>query len=79
MCIRAPGTCRAAIQNGLSPAHDALMSGSNFNVAIEQKMMDAMVGMIDAMALFGPAYKEYEAEPWRPAGTSSTCAFGNGA
>jgi hypothetical protein len=56
-----------------------IMSGSNFNVAIEQKMMDAMVGMIDTDGLYSvPPTKDHAAEPWRPVGGSSTCAFGNG-
>jgi hypothetical protein len=55
-----------------------VMSGSDFNVAIEQKMMDAMVGMIDSDGLYSvPPTKDHEAEPWRPAGRSSTCEFGN--
>ena len=56
-----------------------IMSGSELNVAIEQKMMDAMVGMIDADGLYAvPPTKDHEAEPWRPVGGSSICAFGNG-
>lgn len=56
-----------------------MMSGSDFNVAIEQKMMNAMVAMIDGDGLYAvPPTKDHEAEPWRPEGGSSICAFGNG-
>jgi hypothetical protein len=56
-----------------------IMSGSRLNVAVEQKMMDAMVGMIDADGLYSvPPTKDPQAEPWRPVGGSSICAFGNG-
>ncbi len=56
-----------------------IMSGSEFNVAVEQKMMDAMVDMIDADGLYSvPPAKDHEAEPWRPVNGPSICAFGNG-
>jgi len=55
-----------------------VMSGSDFNVDVEQKMMDAMVAMIDTDGLYSvPPTKDRDAEPWRPAGRSSTCEFGN--
>src|SRR4051812_29954316 len=56
-----------------------IMSGSKLNVDVEQKMMDAMVGMIDADGLYAvPPTKHHGSEPWRPLGGPSICAFGNG-
>ena len=55
------------------------MSGSSLNVGTEQKMMHAMVGMIDKDGLYSvPPARDHEAEPWRAMGRSDTCAFGNG-
>ena len=54
------------------------MSGSDFNCETEQKMMDAMVGMIDKDGLYTvPPTHDHQAEPWR-ASEPDTCAFGNG-
>jgi hypothetical protein len=56
-----------------------VMSGSDFNLPVEQKMMDAMVGMIGEDGLYWvPPARSRDAEPWRPIGQSSTCAFGDG-
>lgn len=55
------------------------MSGSDLNCDTEQKMMDAMVGMIDKDGLYSvPPTRDHQSEPWRPVGRSDTCAFGNG-
>jgi hypothetical protein len=56
-----------------------VMSGSKLNLDIEQKMMDAMVGMIGEDGLYWvPPASSHEAEPWRPVGRADTCAFGDG-
>ena len=55
------------------------MSGSKLNLDIEQKMMDAMVGMIGEDGLYWvPPASSHDAEPWRPVGKADTCAFGDG-
>lgn len=54
------------------------MSGSELNCQTEQKMMDAMVGMIDQDGLYSvPPTQHHDTEPWRPVGHSDACAFGN--